>query len=106
MTISVVDDVVKVRQGLFCRELSQKIHIAIGLRIGRENVMVRNNDHVVSVPHLCLFAKLAFEHADSSWPAHIVRHENVRVHPNVIAGLHASFACSTRQNFLSQRHMQ
>jgi len=33
-----------------------------------------------------------------------VRHEHVRVHPDIVAGLHLGFAGGTGEEFFSQRH--
>ena len=106
VTLGIVDHVVKVRDTLLAHEVAQDIDIAVRLRVGGKNVVVRNDHDLVPVPDLCVLAKFTLEHADGARPADIVRHQNVGVHPDVVAGLHPGFARGTRQNFLGQGHRQ
>jgi hypothetical protein len=51
------------------------------------------------VPDLRVLAELALEHADGARAAHVVRHEHVGVHPDIVAGLDRAFAGGTGENF-------
>ena len=104
VAIRVVDYVVKIFDLLLLHELAQDIDVAVRLRIGGENVVVGNDDDFVPVPHLGVLAELAPEHANRPRPAHIVCHQDVGFHPNVVARLDLSFACRTGQDFFGQRH--
>ena len=55
--------------------------------VGGENVVVGNDDDFIFVPDFGVLAELAFEYADGSRPADVVRHEHVGVDPDIIAGL-------------------
>ena len=66
--------------------------------------MVGNDDHLVAVPDLGGFAKLPLEHADGPRPADIMRHQDVGLHPNIVAGLNPGFARRAGQYCLCQSH--
>ncbi len=66
--------------------------------------MVRNDDHLVAVPDLGVFAELALEHPDGARPAHIVRHQDIGLDPNIVSGLNPGFARRAGKYFLCQRH--
>ena len=66
--------------------------------------MVGDDDDFAAVPDFRILAELALENADGARPADIVGHQNVRLHPEVVARLHLGLARRPRQNFLSQRH--
>ena len=89
MAVRVVNHVVKIRAALLLHEITEDVHVAVGLRVGGENVMVGDDDDFVFVPDLRGLAEFAFEHADGARPANVVRHEHVGVHPDVVTGLHA-----------------
>ena len=57
-----------------------------------------------SVPHFGVPAELALEHADGARAAHVVGHQHVGVHPDIVAGLDRRFAGGARENLFSQRH--
>jgi hypothetical protein len=104
LAVGVINDVVKIRQPLLLHELAQDVHVAIGFRVRRKNVMVGNDDDAVLVPDFRRLAELTFENANRSRPANVVRHEHVGFHPNIIAGLRAGLAGGAREEFFSQRH--
>ncbi len=104
VAVRVVNHVVEIRDVLLLHEIAEDVHVAVGLGIGGENVMVGDDDDLVLVPDLGVLAEFAFEHADGARPADIVRHEHVRVHPDIVAGLHGGFAGRAREDFFSQRH--
>jgi hypothetical protein len=97
VAVRVVNHVVKIRDVLLLHEIAEDVHVAVGLRIGGENVMVGDDDDLVFVPDLRRLAELAFEHADRARPANVVRHEHVGVDPDVVAGLHARLAGRARE---------
>ena len=102
--IGIINHVVEVGQPLFLHELAQDVHVAIRLGVGGENVVIGNDDDALLVPDLGVLAELAFEHADGSRPAHIVRHQDIRLYPDIVASLHGSFASRASEKFFSQRH--
>ena len=102
----VVNHVVKIRQLLLLHEIAQDIHVAIRFGVRREkNIVVGNDDNSLAVPDLGGFAKLAFEHADCSRPADIVRHQHIRVHPDIVTRGHPRLPRNARADiFFRQRH--
>lgn len=61
--------------------------------------MIGNNDDLVAVPNFCMGPKFPFEYADSAGPTNVVRHENVRFDPDILAGLDTGFASRASQDF-------
>ena len=104
VAVRVVNHVVEIRDVLLLHEIAQDVHVAVGLGIGGENVVVGDDDDPGFVPDLGVLAELAFEHADGARPANVVRHEHVRVHPDVVAGLHARLAGRPGEDFFRQSH--
>jgi hypothetical protein len=104
LPVRIIDHVVEVGQLLFLHELAQEVDVAVGPGIRRENVVIGDDDDPLPVPHLGVLAEFAFEDADRPGSAHIVRHQDVRFHPNVVARLHRGLAGSTGENFFRQRH--
>jgi len=104
MTVLVINHVVKILDALLARKIAEDVHVAVGLRVGGENVMVRDDDNFLFVPDFRGLTEFAFEHADGARSANVVRHEHVGIHPNVVAGLNRSFAGGARENFFRQRH--
>jgi hypothetical protein len=96
--------VVEIGQILFAGELAQNIHVAVGERIGGENIMIRDDDQLMAVPHLGLRSKLAFKNADGAGTAHIMRHQDVGLHPDILPGLQGFFSRRAGQDRFSQRH--
>ena len=78
--------VVKVLQPLFFGERAQHVDVAVRHRIGRENVVIRDDDEFVGVPDFRVLAELLLENSDGARPAHVVRHQDIHIHPNVFAG--------------------
>ena len=104
VAVRVVNHVVEILDVLLARKIAEDVHVAVGLRVGSENVMVGDDDNFVFVPDFRGLAELAFEHADGARPANVVRHEHVGVHPDVVARLDFGFASRSRENFFCQRH--
>src|SRR5439155_593764 len=92
MPIRVVNHIVKISNALLFDKIAQDIHVAVGLGIRSENVVVGHDNNFVSVPDLGLVAELAFEHANGAPPAHIVGHQNVGLDPNIVSRLNAGLA--------------
>jgi hypothetical protein len=104
MAVRVVNHIVEIRQALLLHEIAEDVHVTVRFGIGGENVMVGDDDDLVFVPDLGVLAELTFEHADGPGTAHVVRHEHVGVHPDVVTGLHVWFAGGAGEDFLGQSH--
>ena len=87
--VRVVNHVVEIGQALLLHEVAEDVHVAVRLGVGGENVVVGDDDDALLVPDLGGLAEFAFEHADGARAAHVVRHEHVGLHPDIVAGLHA-----------------
>src|ERR1041385_873546 len=104
MTVRIINDVVEVTDVLFLHKIAKNIYVAIGLRIRGENVVIRDDHNFVAVPDLGLFSELAFKDPDRARSTNVVRHEDVGIDPDIIAGLHAAFAGGACENFFSECH--
>ena len=102
--VRVVNHVVEIGQALLLHELTQSIHVAVRLGVGRENVVVGHDHDLVPVPDLRVLAELAPEHAYGSRPADVMCHQNVRRHPEVFTRLDTGLARRACENFFGQRH--
>ena len=99
--VRVINHIVEIGDALLLHEVAQDIHVAVRLGIRGEDVMVRHDDHLVAVPDLRVLAELAVEHADRARSAHIMRHQDIGLHPNIIAGLQPG-PCRPRGPVFSQ----
>src|SRR5260221_9841273 len=88
VTVRIVDHIVEISDPLLSHEVPQNIHIAVGFGISGEYVVVGNDNYLIAVPDLRGFAELAFENANGTWAADVVRHEHIGLDPNVFSGLH------------------
>ena len=104
--VGVVDHVVKIGQPLLPHELAQDIDVAVREAVRRENVMVRDDDDFLAVPDLGGAPELAVKHADGPRPANIVREENVRVDPKVVAGNDLRAAAGAGEDGFGERHLE
>ena len=102
--VRVVNHVVEIGDALLLHELAQDVHVAVRLGVRGEDVVVGDDDDLVAVPDLRVLAELALEHADGARPADVVGHQDVGLHPDVVAGLHPGFAGRAREYFFSQCH--
>ena len=66
--------------------------------------MVGDDDDLVAVPDLGVLAEVLLEDADGAGAADVVRHEDVDVDPDVVAGLDAVAAGVAGQDLLGHRH--
>ena len=66
--------------------------------------MVGDDDDLVAVPDLGVLAEVLLEDADGARAADVVRHEDVRVDPDVVAGLDVDAAGVAGEDFLGQGH--
>ena len=57
------------------------------------------------VPDLGVLAELALEHADGPRPAHIVGHQHIGLHPDIVARRNLCLARRARHQFFRQRHI-
>ena len=71
-----------------------------------KNVVVGDDDDAVFVPDFGVLAEFAFEHANGPRPADVVRHEDVGVDPNVIAGLDFWFTRGAGEDFFCECHFK
>src|SRR5262249_31750077 len=69
-----------------------------------EDVVVRNDDDLLAVPHLGILAEFLFEDSERARPADIVRHENIDVDPHIFAGRHGGLAGSAGKDLLGHGH--
>ena len=102
--VRVVDHVVEIGQALLLHEGAQDVDVAVGKRVGGENVVVGDDDDLVLVPDLGGLAELALEHADGARPAHIVGQEHIGLHPDIFARGHVGLAAGAGEQLFSQRH--
>ena len=66
--------------------------------------MVGDDDDLVAVPDLGVLAEVLLEDADGARAADVVRHEDVDVDPDVVAGPNAVAAGMAGQDFFGQGH--
>ncbi len=104
VSIRVVDHVIKIGQSLFLHEIAQNIDVAVRLRIRCENVVIGNNDDLIAVPDPGILAEFPFKHTDRARSAHVVRHQDVGLHPDVVPRLDPGFASGPRKDLFRQRH--
>ena len=102
--VRVINHIVEIRQALFLYELAEDVHVAIRLGVGGEDVVIGNDDHAVLVPDLCSLTELAFEHANGTRPAHIVRHQHIGFYPNIVPRLNGRFSGGASEQLFSQCH--
>jgi len=104
VAIWIVDHIIKITDLLLANKIPQNIDIAIGLRIRRENLMVRYDHNLLAIPDLRRLAELALENADGPRATNIVGHKDIRLHPDIVTSLHLAFAAGSRENLLCQCH--
>ena len=66
--------------------------------------MVWDDDDFLLIPNFCTFTELFLEDADGARTAHVVRHQNIDVHPDVLAGPYLFSSGVGGQNFFSDCH--
>ncbi len=84
--ISSRPDIEVMLQLVLGREIPQYVDVAPRVRILGKNVMVRQNDQFVGIPHIGVFPELTLEDADRWWTTDIVCHQGVHVYPDVVPG--------------------
>src|SRR5262249_43602178 len=92
------------RQLLLGDELAQHVDIAIGHLVGGEDVVVGDDDDLVTVPDPGVLAEVLLEDADGPGPADVMRHEHVDVDPDIIARLNVIAAGVASKNLFGQGH--
>ena len=102
--VLVCPDVVIVRQILLLHEASKEIDIAVGMLIVGKDVVIGNDDDLLAVPDLGIRAELLVKDSDRPGTADIMGHEDVYVHPDVVAGSDAFVPGMPGQNLLGHRH--
>lgn len=104
LVVRAIRDIIKILDALLVDKIPQDVHVAVGPHVLGENVVVWDDDHLLRVPHLGVLPKLALKHPNRPRPAHVVRHEHVRVDPNVVPRPHRAALRCLGQDFLRQRH--
>ena len=66
--------------------------------------MVGDDDDLLAVPDLGVLAEVLLEDADGAGPADVVRHEDVDVDPDVVAGRDGVAAGGAGQDLLGHGH--
>ena len=102
--IAQVLDVIEVLDVLLHTEIPEDINISVCSLIAGEDVVVRDDDHLLSVPNLGVLPELPLEDPDGARAADVVRHQHVDVHPHVLPGLQAGALRRPRQDLLRHRH--
>ena len=97
-------DVVEVGQLLLGGEGAEDIDVAVRHRVGGEDVVVRDDDHLGAVPDAGVLAEVLFEHADRAWAAYVVRHQDIDVGPHVVTGPDLVAPRVAGQDLLGQGH--
>ena len=105
MAIRVIDHVVEILQFLFADEIAEDIHVAVRFGVGGENVVVGDDNDLFPVPDPGVFPELALEHANGPRTAHIMRHQNVHVDPDVVARLYRFLARRPGHEFFRKCHV-
>jgi hypothetical protein len=96
--------VVVVRQALLLDEVAERLHVAVALLVGGEDVVVGDDDDPALVPDLGVPPELLVEDADGPGAAHVVRHEDVDVHPDVLVGVDAALPRVLGEDLLRHGH--
>ena len=104
-TVLVVDHVVEIGQTLLLDEGAQRIHVAVGHAVGRENVVIGDDHDLLAIPDLGVAAEFAVKHPDRARSAHIVCEQHVGVHPHVFARGDTGAAARAGKDFFRQRHV-
>src|SRR5262249_33565950 len=97
-------DIIEVWKLLLLYKRPEDVHIAMGVLIRREDVVIRNHHHLLRIPDARLCAELFLKYLDRSRPADIMRHQHIHVDPDVIPRLNRAAAGMPGQNFFSDRH--
>ena len=102
----IINHVVKIFDLLLADKFAKDVDIAVRERVAGENVVVGDNDNFFPIPNFCGGSKLSFEYANRARSAHIVGHQDVDIHPNIIAGSDGFFARSACHYFFGKSHAQ
>jgi hypothetical protein len=79
-----VGDVVEKLDAVLGGHVPEDVDIAVGASVGREDVVVGDDDDAVRVPDARVFTKLLLEDAKGAGAAHVVRHQLVHGRPDVL----------------------
>mmetsp|Transcript_21424 Transcript_21424/g.36832 ORF Transcript_21424/g.36832 Transcript_21424/m.36832 type:complete len:472 (-) Transcript_21424:350-1765(-) len=99
-----VGNIIKVLNALFLGEISEDVHVSVGSLVGREDVVVWNDDNLLFIKNLGVLTKLSLEDTNRSWTAHVVRHEHIDVDPDIISRLDKVLLRALGKNLLDQVH--
>ena len=84
--------------------MAKDVHIAIGQAVGREDVVIGDDDYFLPIPHFCVRTEVFLENADGGGAADVMRHEDIGVNPDVIAGHDAGFIGMAGEDLFGHRH--
>ena len=86
-------DIKIMRQRLLLHKLAKDVYISISVGILGKDKMIGNDHYLVPVPYFCVFAKLLFKDREGTRSANIMRHQHIRIHPDIVARLDRLFTC-------------
>jgi hypothetical protein len=75
LKVGQVADVVKVLEALLVRKVADDVQIPVRHRVLGEDVVVRNQDDALTVPHAGVLPKLLLKRPHHRRPAHVMGHE-------------------------------
>ena len=104
LPLRIVDHVVKVREFLLAHEFAQEVHVAVGQTIGREDVVIGDDDHFLAVPYLGVAPELPVELPDGARPTHVVGEQDIGVDPEVVAGLNPGLPAGPGEDGFGEGH--
>ena len=106
LAVGIVDHVIEIGQVLFAYKVAQDVYVTVREAVRREDVVVGDDDDLVAIPDLGVASELAVEHADGARPAHVVREEDVRVDPEVVAGVDLRASAGPGEDGFGERHLE
>src|SRR5262249_16890982 len=98
-------DIVEVPEPLLHREPPNNLHVAVGHAVGREDVVIGDDDYFVRVPDLGVGAEVFLENANRPRATNVVGHEDIDIDPHIIAWLNRVAPRVASENLLGQRHL-
>ena len=102
--IVICSDIVIMWQILFFYKLPQDVYIPVSVGVFSKDKMVGNDNNLIAVPYLRIFTELLFENCKSTWPANIVRHQNIYIYPYIVARGDRSFPRVGSKYFFCNSH--
>lgn len=85
-------------------KVAQDVDVSMRLDVCCENVMVGDDDDLLAIEDLGVFAEFTFKNTDRSGTAHVVGQQDVDIDPDIVTWHHVLQACSTGKDFLCYCH--